>query len=177
MKVLKKVMTEAKYYAVPDEDDLDGQTEAILNMPAVQPVDVDIDDELGMIDDIETRAGNLGSIYGDEEVGLDDELAPEECEDGECEDGEVYEITSTDPVCPCCGCKLVITDLPSEAEADVDDATGEEETTEDGDEDGVEVIEDDGEEGDEDDVKVIEDDEESEDDDEVEVIEDDEEEE
>lgn len=177
MKVLKKVMTEAKYYAVPDEDDLDGQTEAILNMPAVQPVDVDIDDELGMIDDIETRAGNLGSIYGDEEVGLDDELAPEECEDGECEDGEVYEITSTDPVCPCCGCKLVITDLPSEAEADVDDATGEEEAAEDGDEDGVEVIEDDGEEGDEDDVEVIEDDEESEDDDEVEVIEDDEEEE
>lgn len=177
MKVLKKVMTEAKYYAVPDEDDLDGQTEAILNMPAVQPVDVDIDDELGMIDDIETRAGNLGSIYGDEEVGLDDELAPEECEDGECEDGEVYEITSTDPVCPCCGCKLVITDLPSEAEADVDDATGEEEAAEDGDEDGVEVIEDDGEEGDEDDVEVIEDDEESEDDDEVEVIEDDEDEE
>lgn len=177
MKVLKKVMTEAKYYAVPDEDDLDGQTEAILNMPAVQPVDVDIDDELGMIDDIETRAGNLGSIYGDEEVGLDDELAPEECEDGECEDSEVYEITSTDPVCPCCGCKLVITDLPSEAEADVDDATGEEEASEDGDEDGVEVIEDDSEEGDEDDVEVIEDDEESEDDDEVEVIEDDEDEE
>lgn len=177
MKVLKKVMTEAKYYAVPDEDDLEGQTEAILNMPAVQPVDVDIDDELGMIDDIETRAGNLGSIYGDEEVGLDDELAPEECEDGECEDGEVYEITSTDPVCPCCGCKLVITDLPSEAETDVDDATGEEETSEDGDEDDVEVIEDDGEEGDEDDVEVIEDDEESEDDDEVEVIEDDDEEE
>jgi Uncharacterized conserved protein len=167
MKVLKKVMTEAKYYAVPDEDDLDGQTEAILNMPAVQPVDVDIDDELGMIDDIETRAGNLGSIYGDEEVGLDDELAPEECEDGECEDGEVYEITSTDPVCPCCGCKLVITDLPSEAETDVDDATGEEEVSaEDGDEDDVEVIEDDGDEGDEDDVEVIEDDEESEDDDE-----------
>lgn len=171
MKILNKIISEAKYYGAT-EDDLDGQTEAILNMPAVAESDLDIDDELGMIDDIETRASNLGSVYGDEDVeyGQLDEVPGAEVEEDE---DTVYEITTSEPVCPCCGCKLVITDLPSEGEEVVDEEDDEDEIEivdeEDGDGDEeIEVVEDEDEDGEESE-------DEDEDDDEIEIVDEDDE--